>query len=198
MSNTATVQVRPVSKNGVTITPTVVTAKRGAFKGTPYPCVRIDEKETNEDIIVKQIIEWAKFRGLKRAIKNINASEALEGQTALEQAADYTEGTVKDPETNKESVVKHVQNVDSDRYWEVYISDTLRGGITIAQLEEDMEDLRGEFMETFKNFSALPPGSPEALKVMAGLTELQTEMQNIDAAIKERRRERKAKTPVAA
>lgn len=184
MSDKVTVAIKPVTKNEVTVTPVIAKIKRGSAKDIEYPYFQVTEAN---------LMDWIKFRGPKIVAKMANAREQQEGQSALDVAGEWEEKKSVD-ENNKEVIIHLLSNIDSDKYWNAYISDTLRGGETKAKLMEEQEELKVEFMDMFTEMmkpANQNPAKQDEFKLK--MLELQKEVQDLDVAIAERSRERKAK-----
>ena len=136
----AVLDIRPVSKNEVTLTPTVQLYKKREAKGQPYLSIEPTE-ETFDD--------YVKFVGKKAIVEMLqmnarqNGQEALDAVLALKATPDdeyagWSHREVQDPETKKtaEQLFYNPEtDVDYDKWYEYLLSGVSRqAGVTKAGL----------------------------------------------------------------
>lgn len=169
---------RTVEKNGVSLASVVESIKRGDAKDSIYAAFIPTEENFSQ---------WVNFFGTKTVLSWLAAQARKDAQAAL----DYVLGDkwktrkVIDPETKKESEQWYydAEDLDIDKYYEVLISGVARGGVTKAELMEDLADVNREMASLV---TELQKGDPA---VSIRLMELGKQWQDLSAAIEAKKRE---------
>ena len=196
MSN-VTIPVRTIEKNGISLTPVGVEVKRGASAGVQYVAIQIpfalqgDGKTIDEAQTLDSIIKFIKFRGVKAIGKALNSMERMDALQALEFSAEFEESQGVDPETGKPVDIRTPVNIDIDKFYAAYASETMRGGVTIKQLQEDLAEVVAELQTTILKMVQSTGSNKTELEVRCA--ELANESQNLQAAIDARKREPRKK-----
>jgi hypothetical protein len=196
MSN-VTIPVRTIEKNNIRLTPVKVEVKRGASAGVEYVAIQIpfalqaDGKTIDEAQTLDSIIEFVKFRGVKAIGKALNSMERMDALQALEFSAEFEESQGVDPETGKPVDIRTPVNIDVDKFYAAYASETMRGGVTIKQLQEDLAEVVAELQTTILKMVQSVGNDKSQLEVRCA--ELANESQNLQAAIDARKREPRKK-----
>lgn len=196
MSN-VTIPVRTIEKNNIRLTPVKVEVKRGASAGVEYVAIQIpfalqaDGKTIDDAKTLDSIIEFVKFRGVKAIGKALNSMERMDALQALEFSAEFEESQGVDPETGKPVDIRTPVNIDVDKFYAAYASETMRGGVTIKQLQEDLAEVVAELQTTILKMVQSVGNDKSQLEVRCA--ELANESQNLQAAIDARKREPRKK-----
>lgn len=191
MSNT-TIAPKPLTKNDVTLEAKNVKIVRGDWKGHEYPIVgptvvmTADGKNVDVEATRKSLLEYITFRGEKNVVKYLLSIEKADGQQALSYASETEKQRV--PNEKGELIETEViVSVNPDKYYEAYLSDTMRGGTTIKELENDIDEKNVECQALFMKMTKASPAERGGLELQ--ITELIAEIQNLTAARDNRRRE---------
>ena len=196
MSN-VTIPVRTIEKNGISLTPVEVEVKRGASAGVKYVAVQIpfalqsDGKTIDDTTTLNSVINFIKFRGVKAITKALNSMERMDALQALEFSSEFEESQGVDPETGKPVDIRIPVNIDVDKFYTAYASETMRGGVTIKQLQEDLAEVVAELQTTILKMVQSVGNDKSQLEVRCA--ELANESQNLQAAIDARKREPRKK-----
>jgi hypothetical protein len=197
MSNNVTIPIRTIEKNGISMSPVEVEVKRGASAGVKYVAVQIpfalqaDGKTVDEEKSLENAVKFFRFRGIKAIIKALNSMERMDALQALEFAGEFEESTGVDPETGKPVEVRVPVNIDVDKFYTAYSSDTMRGGVTKSKLTEELAEVVAELQTTILKMVQSTGEEKQRLEVRCA--ELANESQNLQVAIDARSREPRKK-----
>ncbi len=197
MSSNVTIPIRTIEKNGISMSPTEVEVKRGASAGVKYVAVQVpfalqaDGKTVDDNSTLENLVQFIKFRGVKAIAKALNSMERMDALQALEFAAEFEESQGVDPETGKPVEVRTPVNIDVDKFYTAYSSDTMRGGVTIKNLQEELAEVVAELQTTIHKMVQSTGNEKQQLEVRCA--ELANESQNLQAAIDARKREPRKK-----
>lgn len=143
------------------VTPTVEVIKRGMAEGAAYPVILVTKDTLNS---------YVKFRGVDHVLSVLNARERADAQKTLEYVCDDAdawepvEGKVDAKgEPNKFTVLYDKFLAVIDKFYETLLSGRVRGGVTIAQLEEELADLQAEMEEKMQRAQKLVGPEQQAL-----------------------------------
>ena len=188
MSDTL-INIRPLEKNGVTLTPTFVEIKRGAAKSTKYPIIQVPITKEDQDKQLATLIEYAKFRGPSVVAKALNSIEKQDGQQALESAGDWEENPTGETGKDGKPVVSLVLNsVDEDKYYTNYLAESMRGGETLDDMDEEIADLTSKIKALMFEFVQPSTDATRKVQCVQESSELTIELQNVE----ERKAQRQA------
>lgn len=195
-TNTSELVLRPVTRNEITLTPTVEKVKRREAKGQPYLAF-IPTKDTLETYI--------NFIGKDAAVDILAQSARLSGQEALDStlAENPPEGSdngwfkreVADTENPDKKTVQFyydISRLNLDRLYEILTSGVSRvSGVTKAELQDERDELNKELTALAMQIVSNPTVAPRMLEVGSKILEL-------DAAIAAKSKSRRTKEEIAA
>lgn len=181
------IAVKPATKNNVTLSTTPVEIKRGSSKGIKYPIVQIPIIKDNAEAQLAAVVQYLTFRGPAVVAKALNSIEKQDGQQALNSACEWDTRKVLDPKDNKEVDQDYVTGTDEEKYWQYYLADTMRGGITLEDMQDELDEKSAQARELMAEF--VKPSTPMERKMAIGteVAELTTDIQNIEQQINERK-----------
>lgn len=187
MSDTK-LEVRPITRNGVSLTPVVEVVKRGDAAGSPYLVVLPTIENFNS---------WLVYQGKEAVINMLAAKARQDAQGSLDYVLGeegWLKRKVTDPESGKlvDQVYYDIESLDINKLYETLTSGIVRSGVTLAELNAEREDLisslRSYAMEVAKNPTEIGPL----------MLDIGTKIGDLDAAIKARARVRRTKEEIAA
>ena len=165
------------------ITPVLKVVERGEMAGNVYPCIEVTEENFND---------YVKFRTNKAVLDVLNARERADAQGTLDHVLDDTDWE----ETGKDKAGKAIftYNLPNflkkiDTFWEELTSGKIKGGVTIVQLEEELEDLVEAMKVKIIEMQKSPPDKIRAAVQEAA--EISAKHKNLEAQIEDIRRARK-------
>lgn len=159
-ANKSTISINPrvLTKNDRQLTPIVNELKRGDNKGLKFPHVAVEvvyneDKTMNEAATLANISAYCAWKGIANVARELTRSEKADANAALNAAATFVKDKRADDKGNLVEV-DVITAVDEEKFFEYYLSDTMRGGTNITTLSDEKDDLNKEVLELFPKMAA--------------------------------------------